>query len=468
MLESNIPNQLINKDSDRLRGYKNLLDFYQGKQWPGREKWGDKRLTFNYARVFVDKITSYLMSGVNYTIESVKDTPEDREAAERAEKLLSGVYQANNLEQLDYETETDSAILGDGCYKVVWDAVEKEVRITTPDIQGIYAWWMGDNLADVWRVASRYTLTEEEAEQLYGKSGSDLRIKNKDSGNPSSSLINHNSTSSLPFLSQSLHTIIEVWTKADFELYLGGQLIEKKPNPYGFIPFIIFPNLREPKHFWGTSDLVQIMEPQQELNRAFSQVSHILELSGNPVAVLENVEESTDIAVRPGAVWNIPESAKAYLLDLLQGGGLKLHIDYIDLLYRAMHDISESPRAAFGGANLNLSGTAMQIELYPLIQKVLRKRAIRTGVYNKRNMMILKMLEIFRGEKTGGFRPRVVWGQVLPQDKVQLVNNETALVQNGIHSRRRAMDEVGVRDPEAEFKQWMEEQKEIGGMSSKL
>ena len=76
--------------------------------------------------------------------------------------------------------------------------------------------------------------------------------------------------------------------------------------------------------------MLQIMEPQRELNRAISQLSKILELSGNPIAVLENVEESEDIAVRPGAVWNIPEDAKAYLLDLLQGGGVSLHIDYIN------------------------------------------------------------------------------------------------------------------------------------------
>jgi hypothetical protein len=457
MNDQNILNQLTNKDSDRLRGYKDLLEFYQGKQWPGREKWGEKRLTFNYARVFIDKITSYLMSGVSFTVESIKDTPEDRAAAERAEKLLAQVYQDNSLEQLDFETETDCAILGDACYKVLWDAEAKEVKITTPDIQGIYAWWMGDNLAHVWRVASKYTLSEEEAEMIYGKS----QISNSKSQTNFNNQIQIIKPTSPKTYDLKLKTIVEVWTNRDFELYLDGTLIEKKPNPYGFIPFVIFPNLREPKHFWGTSDLVQIMEPQQELNRAFSQVSRILELSGNPVAVLENVEESTDIAVRPGAVWNIPEDAKAYLLDLLEGGGLKLHIDYIDLLYRAMHDVSESPRAAFGGANLNLSGTAMQIELYPLIQKVLRKRAIRTSVYNLRNQMILKLLEKFSGENTSGFRPRVVWGQVLPQDKVQLVNNETALVQNGIHSRKRAMDEVGVRDPEAEFNHWMEEQKEI-------
>jgi hypothetical protein len=50
---------------------------------------------------------------------------------------------------------------------------------------------------------------------------------------------------------------------------------------------------------------------------------------------------------------------------------------------------------------------------------------------------------------------------VLPQDQEQLVSNEQVLVQNGIHSRKRAMDEVGVKDPETEFKHWLEEQKEI-------
>ncbi len=32
-----------------------------------------------------------------------------------------------------------------------------------------------------------------------------------------------------------------------------------------------------------------LAEPNRELNRAFSQLSQILELSGNPIAVLEGV-----------------------------------------------------------------------------------------------------------------------------------------------------------------------------------
>jgi hypothetical protein len=429
--------QLNRLDIDRLRGYRELLDFYHGRQWEGRERRGEKRLTFNYAKVFVDKITSYLMSGVNFAVDAVEDADEAK--ARKAEAALRQVYEDNNLEQLDLETEIDCAILGDASYKVIWDAEAKKVRITAPDVQGIYAWWLGDDTSRIWKVAAKYSLTAEESELLY-----QVKPKGKTA------------------------TIVELWTDGEFELYLDDALIEKKPNPYGFIPFIIYTNLREPKKFWGISDLSQIMESQRELNRAMSQLSRILELSGNPIAVLENVEEAEDIAVKPGAVWTIPEDAKAYLLDLLQGGGVRLHIDYINLLYRTLHDIAESPRAAFGGTERDLSGVALEIELNPLLQKVRRKRLIRTAIYNRRNRMILKLLEKYRGESFGDNRLRVMWSPVLPQDLARLISNEQTMVQSGIHSRRGAMEGVGIQDPEGEFKRWLEEREAILKMNKEL
>jgi len=192
-----------------------------------------------------------------------------------------------------------------------------------------------------------------------------------------------------------------------------------------------------------------------------SQLSRILELSGNPIAVLENIESAEDIQVQPGAVWTIPEDAKAYLLDLLQGGGVRLHIDYIDLIYRILHDVSESPRAAFGGTPQDLSGVALQIELYSLLQKVHRKRLIRSIAYEKRNEMILRLLSQKRGEDFRGLKTRIIWGSVLPQDILRLVQSEQAMIQTGIHSRRRAMNELGILDPEMEFQRCLEEEKRL-------
>ena len=437
------PSDLIRMDADRIRHYKELLSFYQGTHWAGRERQSEKRLTFNYSRVIADKLTSYLMSGLKLVADPIgiseEEIKESQTTARKAEEALREISEKNSLEELDYETEIDCSVLGDGCYKVVWDAEIRQVKVSAPDVQGIYTWSKADDLNDIRQVASRYIIAADDVRALY-----DIKSKGK--------TVN----------------VVEVWTATDFQLFIDDIRMEHKPNPYSFIPFIIFPNLKEPKRRYGVSDLEQIMEPQREFNRAMSQLSRILELSGNPIAVLENVESSQDIAVKPGAVWNVPEDAKAYLLDLLQGGGVQLHIDYINLLYRTLHDVSESPRAAFGGTERDLSGTALEIELQPLLQKVARKRLIRSVVYTRRANMILKLLEQHTGADFHGIRVRAVWGGVLPRDTAKIVANEQVLVQGGIHSRRTAMDELGVTDPEREFARWLEERETILGMNRRL
>jgi hypothetical protein len=365
-MDPKLPQQLAQRDQDRLRAYSEHLDFYNGIQWPGTPRRRERRLTFNYVRAFIDKLASYLTDSMTVVAEPWDASPEAEARAQRAQEALLEVVALNALDQLDYETEVDTAILGDGCYKVTWEegtgGEGQRVRVTAPDVQGIFAWWVGDDFARVWRVASRYSLTAEEAELLYGVTPKGAYA-----------------------------TVVEAWTETEFALWVERRLLEERSNPYGFIPFLLFANLREPKKFWGRSDIPPLAEPQRELNRAFSQLSSIMELSGNPIAVLEGVEEAQDITVQPGAVWEIPERARAYLLDLLQGGGVRLHTEFIDLLYRTLHDLSEAPRTAFGDNVRNLSGVALEMELHPLLQKVRRKRLIRGTVYMRRADMALRL-----------------------------------------------------------------------------
>lgn len=432
------PSQLSRLDTERINAYRTNLDFYQGNQWLTTSR--NRQLVFNYAKVAIDKVTSFLMQGLNFACYPLEESNTDLKAtARRTEQFLLQVYQDNNLQQLDWETEIDCAVLGDACYKVIWDMTDKRIRITSPDISGIYAWWLGDDVSQVWRVASRYTLTQDEIAILYG-----LTITKKQAA------------------------ITELWTNTQFDLFLDNDLMESKPNPYGFIPFVIFPNLREPKKFWGSSDIPAIIQPQRELNRALSQLSRILELSGNPIAVLENIGSAEDIKVQPGALWTIPEDAKAYLLNLLEGGGIRLHIDYIDTIYRTLHDVSECPRAAYGGIEKELSGAALQIELGSLIQKVTRKRTIRTNSYHQRNKLILKLAAKYMGEIFDGITHRVVWGSILPTDTQRQAQNEQLLVQAGVHSRRTAMDEMGIQDPEEEFNRWLDERERILEMNQEF
>jgi hypothetical protein len=431
MITQTLPQLLDRMDTERLRRYQEHLAFYSGRQWAGRARPGERRLTFNYAKAIVDKLASYVMSGVSVAVEPWDASPEAAERARRAQEALRQVYQENALEALDLDTELDASILGDGAFKVTWDADAARVRVTAPDVQGLFVWWQPDDPSRLWRVASRYRLSSEESRQV--------GIGSRPDSEP-------------PLVQQSQGpvNVVESWTAETFQLWVGNEVVQESTNPCGFIPFVLFPNLRVPKAFWGESDLPALVEPARELNRALSQLSAIVELSGNPIAVLEGVERAEDIAVQPGAVWELPERARAYLLDLLQGGGVKLHIDFIDLVYRAIHDISEAPRTSFGDNPKALSGVALEMEMNPLMQRVRRKRLVRSAAYKRRNEMILRLLEQHTGVSYLPVRQEMVWGPVLPQDRGRLVRDEALLVGAGLHSKRTAMEALGVRDVEAE------------------
>ncbi len=50
--EQPLPARLARLDADRLRRYRENLAFYEGRQWQGRPRHGERRLTFNYAKAF--------------------------------------------------------------------------------------------------------------------------------------------------------------------------------------------------------------------------------------------------------------------------------------------------------------------------------------------------------------------------------------------------------------------------------
>lgn len=389
-----LPSLLAQRDTDRLRRYREYLDYHEGRPTvrnapPRRGR--ERALVFNYARSIVEKGASYLVTDHRPAVTSA---PSDAVAAD-VERVLAEAWDANDLARLDIETEVDTAVLGDGAYKVTWSEDEQRVIVSAPDVQGLFAWWAGDDVRRLWRVAARYTLDAESFASLYGMHGYAPRAV---AGQRPTTV-----------------EVVEAWTADRFELWAQSERVESRANPYGVIPFVVYPNLPRPKQFWGMSDIEPLREPLEELNRAFTQLSRILELSGNPIAVLENVEEARDIAVQPGAVWEVPEQARAYLLDLLQGGGVRLHVEYVDLVYRALHDLSEVPRIAFGDGRFDRSGIALQVELDPLLRRVERKRLIRTAALRRRDRLVLAVASHHQGRDFTGVDTTVEWASPIPE-----------------------------------------------------
>ena len=153
-----LPRLLATRDADRLRRYREYLEYAEGKRGAPPKRGRERALTFNYARAIVEKGASYLVTDHQPTVEAVSGNAEARRNAAAAERLLRETWEANDLARLDVETEIDTATLGDGAFKVTWDAEEERVIVSAPDVQGLFVWWHGDDVRRVQRVASRYIL----------------------------------------------------------------------------------------------------------------------------------------------------------------------------------------------------------------------------------------------------------------------------------------------------------------------
>ena len=119
MTEEALPRVLASRDSDRLRRYREYLDYYEGRRGSPPARGRERTLTFNYARAMVEKGASYLVTEHRPQAVPADETPAARRQAAEAERALLEVWEENDLARLDLETEVDTAVLGDGAFKVV-------------------------------------------------------------------------------------------------------------------------------------------------------------------------------------------------------------------------------------------------------------------------------------------------------------------------------------------------------------
>ena len=354
------------RDRGRLARYKERREFYEGGQWLGRPRRRQAQLTINYARALVRKVVSYaLPDRVGFTVPvpaliergpvngaHTGEPPEgaalpdlvrarrqaDEAQANRVETLLAEMLAELDADRLDFALAIDSAVLGDGVIKVTWDVAAGRPRLTAVDPATLLAWWSPDTPTEAYRFAQHYQLPGQAITSLGWATAGAL-------------------------VPDRLYPVVEDWTGERWQVTVAGQTARDEANPYGWLPYLVLPNNAGGSQFWGESDLDDLMDVCRQLNTRVSALADILDLAGWPITVLENVDSAEGITVGPGARWELPEGAKAYLLNLLKDGGVEQHVAYIDELRTVLHDLAETPRTAFGEAGRAIAGAALQVEL---------------------------------------------------------------------------------------------------------
>lgn len=431
------PGVVSSEDRARFDRYAAAEAFYDGAQWANRRQPGERRVTANYARALTRKVASYVFPAEARFSVPVEG---DQALANRTERLLAETIARNRLAQLDVDLCVAASVRGDAAVKISWNARSGEAVVAAVDPATLIVRCAPDDPRRPVQATQRYEATGQEIGILFGAGAGVLAL------DPARQ-----------------YPVTEQWSDDRWQVTVASQRLVDTANPYGWIPYVVLVNQPRLHGFWGESDLEDLYDVCRELNRRVSVLSQVLEVSGAPIAVLENVDGSEGIAVGPGAKWELPEGSRAYLLDLLGSGSVSLHIDYIAQLFRILHDLSETPRTAFGDSGRTISGAALEVEIQPLVQKVARKRRQWEAFYQERNWRMLDLLERFGNAEVGGLRRTVtVWPNVLPSDAELAVRSAVALVEHGIQSRRTALATLGHDDPDGELDRVAEERGRFG------
>jgi hypothetical protein len=334
------------------------------------------------------------------------------------EAALLHVARENDLAAADLATAIDAGVLGDGAFKVTWQGSRQQAASSSSPTQNGKESAASRPLP----AACSVRIVPVDVQTLFVESAPDdvrrMRVVRQVRVVPRTAAEVTYNVALIAGTTENV-TVVEEWSDAIYRVLVDDVPVQDGPNPYGFIPYVIFPNTPRPHEFWGVSDLADILEVNRALDRRLSILAQILELSGNPVTVLENVTGAQGVNVAPGALWELPENSKAYLLDLLAGGSVEQHLQYIEALYRIMDDLGEMPRMSFGEAGQARSGIALTVQLQPVVQKTNRKRLIWSAAVQRRAALSLRLLLLHHALDLGpytldDFPLRAVWAPVIP------------------------------------------------------
>ena len=175
-----------------------------------------------------------------------------------------------------------------------------------------------------------------------------------------------------------------------------------------------------------------------------------MELAGSVVVLSGTASEDGNFPVMPGAVWELPEGARAEVLDLVKGNGVSQRLEYLTSVQTSMHELARVPQTAVGVTAGQLSGLALQIQLGPLARLIARKRLYRSSALRTRALLIAALGHQFGLCPSTSTLPAVNWRDAIDTDREMELRNAQAEEALG-RDAEAVLRSIGVDDPAAEL-----------------
>lgn len=435
----------------RLTRYSNAAAFYLGHHWAYRRPPGEPQITANYVAAFSDYLTNFTFSkSVMFRVDPMFThiTP----------ALLDRIWnQDNRKDELLWGMGNLGSVYGDCFVKIAYEPA-----------------WVNESTGELEKARIRILpMNPSFCYPEWHPHDKDRMIRFK---------LKYRFWATSPEGTRMVNTYVEILTDNYIEEYVNDELIDRRPNPLGFIPVVHIANKPVAASPWGLSDVNDIIPLNRTFNELATDILDIINYHVAPITIITGAKAS-NLEMGANKVWALPQ--KDARVENLTGGadGLAPAIEFMSMIKLWMHELMGVPQNAMGAEQQisNTSGVALAIQYFPtMLKHSLKKTQYGNGI-RKISQMALKTLLFFEPEEAvynpmtdgiiqDGQPPTIDWmdPQVydieclfpppLPQDQLVVLNEIMTELQLGLESKEGALRKLGEQFPDEKLQELFREQ----------
>ena len=382
----------------------------------------------NYCRVVVDTPVDYICGG-EIGIQ-VKSDVENQDKASKAEALLYGVYEDN---QLLYEemlkTVTIMGKKGDVFLKLYIDDNQIKVRALRPDI--CFPKYRSDDYREMLYCAIKWFDEEE-----YGDTSSSKRSTRR----KWKAQVFRPDVVEYYELGETVETEYSQW-----------KLIDVQNNLLGFIPIIHIKNTVDDLEF-GVSDLQVMTDLQDALNKTVTDMLLTMDNQAFQRMFIfgGQTPKGYEVGMGPGMITEVPNENGS--LEVVQTADITPFIQAMKEIVDQICAVTSIPRVVFSRSEGGpVSGYALRLHYIPLERKCGKKKVILKNRFGELNRMIFAAARLLGMGDYTGFKTKIQFTGGLPIDEEAQMQVHEIELRSKIKSRRTVMQERGIEDVDAEM-----------------
>jgi len=434
----------------RLNRYAQAWAFYLGHHWAYRREAGEPQITFNYVRALSDWLT-------NFTFANGVIFESDEAYQHIVPALLDRIWSKDNDKlQTLWTIGNQGSVQGDAFVKVAYDPAYIDpagnphpgrVRLLPLNASFCFPSWHPHDRERLIRFKLKYRFWGDTIEGT-----------------------------------RQVHTYVEIIDDEWIEEYVDDELIDRRPNPMGFIPVVHIANKVASASPWGLSDIIDVIPLNRDFNEKATEISDIINYSTAPVTIITGAS-AANLEKSANKIWSL-RSKDASVQNLASDfSTLGPAVDFLQMLKLGMHEMIGIPEAALGTAQAisNTSGVALAIQYMPTMHAYKQKKIQYEKGIKRISEMALKTLFLFEPENLiynpntegimqepsqmpmidpndpGVYDITVSWPPPLPVDQTIKLTEIQAKKALGLESNIGALRDLGVEFPDEKFQEIFEE-----------